>query len=474
MKTRKRALWSLVILLLIVMTTAACSSGNNKGGNTKNEPVAPADTSANTKGEGNKAEGEGDKTDPPAAESNDPVTLRMVVWGPPLWTETIPAKFQEKYPNITLKVEKIDGGDNASVLEKITALSAAGTPADLTWIPAIPGFMKDDLLVDLGPYMETDPVLSKAQFSDSVLDVMKWKGNLVALPRAMDAYFMFVNKDLLAKHGMDMPTKDWTWDEFREMAKKATDPNAGEYGIAPGVFNYQAQAQAYAVSNGLAPNLSFMDENWNQSLLTDPKVLSAVQWVADLGWVDGSRPNDEQSTKAGVDPAGWGSWVTGKFAFDIMGQWEGASRKEAAKFDWDLLPLPKGTVSQAGYNGISPMGILKGSPNVDAAVKFLSWLVSEDGQRVLMSDGNIPLTSDPQMWDELTQIETWKGKNIKDAVTQECCMNRTLIGEEKYINWFDGEIGGIIKNGGDLSIFQRKATEFNTYTTQLRKELGLE
>ncbi|MCQ6563351.1 ABC transporter substrate-binding protein [Paenibacillus mendelii] len=461
MKANKWTSIGMIIVLMFVMIMTACSNNKDSGGN------KPADTPKT----GNNANTE---VDPAQGGSDDkPVTLRLVMWGPPLWTETIPAKFKEKYPNITLEVVTIVG-ETGSVLEKVTAMNAAGTPADMVWIQSFPEYVKDDLLVDLKPYMESDPVLSAAKFPQSVLDAMTWKGKLVALPRAIDAYMMYVNKDLLAKHGVEMPTKDWSWEEFREIAKKVTDPAAGEYGISPFVFNFQVQSQAYAVSNGLVPNLQFMNEDLSQSMLEDPKVFSAVQWMADLGWVDGSRPTDEQSTQAGIDPVGQGAWITGKFAFDIMGQWEGASRKEAAKFNWDLLPLPKGSVKQIGYNNISPMGILKSSQNIDEAVKFLSWLISEDGQRVLMADGNIPLTSDPKMWEELAQIETWQGKAINDAIVQECCWEPALVGWDKYISWFDGELGSIIKNGGDLSIFQRKAAEFNPHTKQLRKELGLE
>ncbi len=450
----------LVMMLLAAMAATACSGGNNKEGSPSPSASQPSQTTA-------------DSPSPSPDQPAEPVTIRLLVWGPELWTKTIPEKFKEKYPNITLQVEKIDGGDNASVLEKLTALSAAGTPADLTWVPAIPGFMKDDLLLDLTPYMEGDPVLSAAQLSEPVKAALSWQGKLVALPRAVDAHILFVNKDLLAKHGMDMPTKDWTWDDFRDMAKKATDANAGEFGLASGPFNFMTTPQVYAVSNGLAPNLNFMNEDWTESLITDPKVLTAVQWYGDLGWVDGSRPNDAQSGAAGLDGNGWGSWLSGKIAFDIMGTWEGNARRQGATFEWDVVPFPNGSNGSVGYNAISPIGILKGSPHADEAAKFLSWLLSEDGQRILMSDGNIPLTADQQLWDEVAQSGPWEGKNIREAVQGNSWI-RTVVGEEKYIPWWGDEVGSLFKNGGDVSVFQKWAEEFNKAAPALRQEMGLE
>lgn len=463
-KNKKTVIFMMMILILALFASA-CSNGNKAADSSPS--VAPASA----------APTETAKATEPAVTvepvSDEPVTIRLLVWGPELWTKTIPEKFKEKYPNITLQVEKIDGGDNASVLEKLTALSAAGTPADLTWVPGIPDFMKDDLLVDLTPFMKTDSVLSAAELAQPVKDALSWKGNLVALPRAVDAHIMFVNKDLLAKHGMEMPTKDWTWDDYREMAKKATDATAGEYGLAAGPFNYITTPQVYAVSNGLTPNLNFMNQDWTQSLITDPKVLAAVQWFADLGWVDGSRPSEKQSQAAGIDPNGWGSWLSGKLAFDVMGTWEGGARKAGAKFEWDVVPFPKGSQSQVGYNAISPIGILNGSKHVNEAAKFLSWLLSEDGQRVLMSDGNIPLTSNPTLWEEVSKSGSWEGKNIKEAV-QVDSWTRTVPGEDKYIQWWAGETGGLFNNGGDLSVFQKWGEEFNAHSPIIRKEMGLE
>ncbi|MFB9274443.1 ABC transporter substrate-binding protein [Cohnella cellulosilytica] len=458
LKKRKHVM-VLVSILLAAMVASGCSGGNG-GASPSSAASQPSESAA-------------ESPSPSPEQPEEPVTIRLLVWGPELWTQTIPEKFQEKYPNITLQVEKIDGGDNASVLEKLTALSAAGTPADLTWVPGIPGFMKDDLLLDLTPYMDSDSVLSAAQLSDPVKDALSWKGKLVALPRAVDAHVLFVNKDLLAKHGMDMPTKDWTWDDFRDMAKKATDANAGEFGLASGPFNFMTTPQVYAVSNGLAPNLNFMNEDWTQSLITDPQVLQAVQWYGDLGWVDGSRPSEAQSGEAGLDANGWGSWLSGKIAFDIMGTWEGNARKQGAQFDWDVVPFPNGSNGSVGYNAISPIGILKGSKYANEAAKFLSWLLSEDGQRVLMSDGNIPLTADAKLWDEVAQTGSWEGKNIREAVQADSWI-RTVVGEEKYIPWWGEETGALFKNGGDVSVFQKWGEEFNKAAPALRQEMGLE
>jgi hypothetical protein len=49
-----------------------------------------------------------------------------------------------------------------------------------------------------------------------------------------------------------------------------------------------------------------------------------------------------------------------------------------------------------------------------------------------------------------------------------------MPGEDKYIQWWAGETGGLFNNGGDLSVFQKWGEEFNAHSPTVRKELGLE
>ena len=56
---------------------------------------------------------------------------------------------------------------------------------------------------------------------------MTYKEKKLAVPFVDVPMWILVNKDLLAKHGVEMPSNDWTYDDFRDVAKKITDPEAG-------------------------------------------------------------------------------------------------------------------------------------------------------------------------------------------------------------------------------------------------------
>ncbi|MCM3749049.1 sugar ABC transporter substrate-binding protein [Paenibacillus pasadenensis] len=410
--------------------------------------------------------------EPSKAPSSDPVTLRYVRGSAVSENEQkMLDLFTEQNPSIKIQIEQAKGGGVNDMLEKAAALQAAGTPADLIWVQDILPFVKDELLVDLTPYMTSDPVLSTAKIPDSSLKALQFNGKQVALPRAENPIIIFVNKDLLAKNGIDMPKNDWTWDDYRNIAKQVTKPDEGEYGIAYGHFNSIITAGVLGVANGSSENLYFMDADWKQSKLTTPEARRDIEWIADLQRVDHSIGAWEVLEKSGT------GWMSGNVAFEIHGVWEGKNRREKAKFNWDVLPLPKGKVKQIGYNVGTGIGILKASANPDAAAKFLSFMHTMEAQKLGMANGDFPLTEDEELKQALVETPIWKGTNILATIGVEMRAEPVgaIVGADQYVQWWSDDVQHAFKEGKDLNkpIFDQ-AAHFNEATLKLRQELGLQ
>lgn len=466
MKQRKLTTMLFSAAMVSSLMLSACS--NDKGGN-------EASTTAGTGASPSPSASAAASASEPAKDSGEQVTLKYVRGAGdvgPVEQQYLDL-FNKMYPNIHVQIEPAKDGGLDDILEKAAALQAAGTPADLIWVQDMLPFVKDDLLLDLTPYMQSDPVLSTAKIPESSLKALQFKGKQVALPRAENPIIMYVNKDLLAKHGIDMPKNDWTWDEYREIAKKVTDPKNGEYGIAYGHFNSIITSAVIGVDNGTSPNLYFMDENWRQSLLTTPEARRDIEWIADLQRVDKSIGTWDELVKAGSDDG----WLKGKTAFEIHGVWEGKNRREKANFAWDVLPLPKGTVKQVGYNVGTGIGILSASKHPDEAAKFLSFMHTMEAQKHMMQNGDFPLTEDEELKQALLETPIWKGTNILATVAVEMRAEPigSIVGADKYVQWWSDDVQHAFKEGTDLNkpIFDQ-AQQFNEYTLGLRKELGLD
>ena len=56
-------------------------------------------------------------------------------------------------------------------------------------------------------------------------------GKVIGFPALIDNLSVIYNKKLFAAAGIPAPSPDWTWDDFRNVAKQLTDPAKHIYGV---------------------------------------------------------------------------------------------------------------------------------------------------------------------------------------------------------------------------------------------------
>jgi multiple sugar transport system substrate-binding protein len=152
------------------------------------------------------------------------------------------AQFMVDNPDIKVDVTGYPPNDEG--FAKLTTALQSGQGIDLLRLPSdrLPGFVRDDLIEPIDAYM-TDA--DKADILSNVLDVVRLKdGKAFAWPLWVVPMGIYLNKDVFAEAKVDMPSKNWTWDQFVDVAKKTTFKRAnGEqvYGFSgfvdPGVVN---------------------------------------------------------------------------------------------------------------------------------------------------------------------------------------------------------------------------------------------
>ena len=67
---------------------------------------------------------------------------------------------------------------------------------------------------------------------DVVKLYQKDDGKQLGIPKDLDSAAVWYNKDMFDEAGIPYPTADWTWDDFREIAKKLTKADGSQYGLA--------------------------------------------------------------------------------------------------------------------------------------------------------------------------------------------------------------------------------------------------
>src|SRR5262249_19132214 len=90
---------------------------------------------------------------------------------------------------------------------------------------------KQPKLVDLTDRVKEDGV-NWDDFFPATRDAATVDGKVVGFPALVDNLALVYNKKLRAAPGVPRPTADWTWQQFRDVAKKLTNASTKNYGWA--------------------------------------------------------------------------------------------------------------------------------------------------------------------------------------------------------------------------------------------------
>src|SRR5205807_1855889 len=111
------------------------------------------------------------------------------------------------------------------------------------------------------------------------------------------------NTDHVKQAGLTMPTSwddaTWTWDKFLGYAKKLTQTRGGRitrYGYADMWWWPLTATNVVAAANGGDWFKNAVDPPAGSSNLSDPRIVQAVQWYADLSNVYKVAPTNQATT----------------------------------------------------------------------------------------------------------------------------------------------------------------------------------
>ena len=340
------------------------------------------------------------------AAMDEPIELEIsILAGAPVEpvNELIKASFNEQHPDVTVTFNMVSG----DLAEKYYTAAAAGTlsdvffSADLFVVP----FANNGVTLDLTPYTEGDADVDIDDVFPNMLGLGVFDGKIQMLPSALDVVTMYYNKTLFEEAGADLPSDEWTWDDFIANCQKITaletedDGNPRYWGMSNATWNWWATVYPWVVGYGG----TILDVENNVSTWSDANTVAGLAAYAAL-W---NEHNIAQPL--GLDVGG-NSFFLGRAAtyMHIQGVRNPVREAAADKFDWDVqvMPLMPDGRHRTGM-GTWGMSAYAGGSNLQMAYNYIKQLIRPKVQlEAARAELGVPLlrsvASDPGWMEGLT------------------------------------------------------------------------
>lgn len=273
---------------------------------------------------------------------------------------------------------------------KFLAAHATGNAPDVIWV--VTDFLGDAIasgsLADLNELFIKDwPAERVADNAGAYWDLTQVDGKQHAIFVSRNYISLMYRKDLLDAAGID-PGSFETWDDFRAAAEQLTEKDAAgnvtRYGFAQG-FSEQQADPSVMIPQLLAAGETLFNADGTANFASDAGV-AAMTFLTDM-------------VKDGISPPESVSWTVDdlfeQFAAGRLAMVQGPAvrvttlQNRLGKDKVGLALWPgNGTVAHspavmAGW----AVGVWSGSPNREAAGKFVEYMLGPDGDRIWVEDG---------------------------------------------------------------------------------------
>lgn len=276
--------------------------------------------------------------------------------------------FNKTYPNVEVSVEVTAF---AQYFTKLQTQGSSGTLPDVFWMngPNFQLFASNDMLAPIAP-LEDAGMVDPANYPEAMNELYSLDGEMYGIPKDFDTIAVYYNREILEKAGLEEPTSDWTWDDYRSMAKQISDKLGGE-GIIGAGENYDIQPMVYPAILG---NGGYIIKD-GKSGYDDPKTIEALQFWADMV-ADGAMLTPAQN----ADTSGTQRFLNGQAGMVWSGTWQVGPLLDSVvkdKVGVVELPLAPSGDRQSVIHGIGNVMSAKAADD-PAAQAFLAYLGTEE------------------------------------------------------------------------------------------------
>lgn len=320
---------------------------------------------------------------PPAGDVSGDITYG--IWDPnqqPAVDSMIEA-FNKEYPDVTVTTTVTPFGQYWTTLQ---TQASSNTLPDVFWMnmPYFKLYASNGQLAPIDDQVSAGDIDISA-YPEALTAFYNYDGTQYAVPKDVDTDAMWLNTAIFEQAGVDLPSTDWTYDDYREIAGEITTAlsSQGVFGTAFYPFGQTTYYNSVFANGGSVISDDGTSSGWDSAGSRE-----GLKIWADL-IADGSAPTIPQLTDTSAD-----AWFTsGKAAMfpSIAGASIGLLANDPNMSQYVAFPLPQGEGPATVGHSLSNVVSAK-SANLPAAQAFQTFLASKDAQ-LIQSESGVALSA---------------------------------------------------------------------------------
>lgn len=303
--------------------------------------------------------------------------------------EGLAKEFEEAHPNVTIDLSP-GASSTDQLLQKLSAGFAGDQYPDMSYaFGSWAGQLEaSGRTLDIADEVKK-PEVKWDEFTAAARGTAQPSGEkVIGFPAVVDNIGLLYNKTLFDQAGLAYPTADWSWDDFREAAKKLTDPANHIYGYGYSVSGSEETTWQYwphLWQNGGA----ILNDDATKSAFASPAGDEALSFLRDMAVTDKSVYLDQTDVKFGQ------LFVSDRIGMITSGPWQLSDLKTGGT-KYGVVPLPGTDGDHQTVSGPDIWALFDHHDKNRAywATQFAQWLTSaEQDERFNVALGNLPLRS---------------------------------------------------------------------------------
>lgn len=363
-------------------------------------------------------------------------------------TQAMLDQFMTENPDIQVEHVVLVPGDSVEMLKKLDFLISSGEAVDVVQVPNVAAVLERatrGALAPLNEFYESEGLVPEDEYYVNP----QVDGSYYGMQYTSSQNYVMLNKDMLDAAGLEVPSYGWTWDDYREYAKKLTRGEGVDkvYGSYFHTWELYMNAPAQTVMKD-----PFLYDD-GTTILSDPTYKYFFQLRKDMEQVDQSAKPYADVLAAKLNYRT--EFMNGDAAMVLAGSWTIPDPGNQEQYPHEFktafapVPLPPASAEPKDYEGgkyfTSGNMLIMGetSKNKEAAFKLMRYMTTADSEA-------------------RTEFSGWK------KADNEAQLERLIAGKEE---WYDVESLKSTLFGGDIQFLEAPSV-MTTATAEITKVIN--